>query len=64
MIVIDTSALLAILNHEPERSAVYEAIAAAERRLVSAMTYPRRPVRSCWRAEASTDFTTWKIFFP
>jgi uncharacterized protein with PIN domain len=25
MIVIDTSALIAILNHEPERTAFYEA---------------------------------------
>ena len=39
MIVIDTSALVAILNHEPERAAFYEAIAAADRRLVSAVTY-------------------------
>ncbi len=39
MIVIDTSALIAILNHEPERTAFYEAIAAADRRLVSAVTY-------------------------
>ena len=39
MIVIDTSALVAILNHEPERTAYFEAIAAADRRLVSAVTY-------------------------
>jgi ribonuclease VapC len=39
MIVIDTSALIAILNHEPERKAFYEAIAAAGRCLVSAVTY-------------------------
>jgi ribonuclease VapC len=39
MIVIDTSALIAILNHEPERAAFYEAIATADRRLVSAVTY-------------------------
>jgi ribonuclease VapC len=39
MIVIDTSALIAILNHEPERTALYEAIAATDRRLVSAVTY-------------------------
>ncbi len=39
MIVIDTSALIAILNHEPERTAFYEAIAVADRRLVSAVTY-------------------------
>ncbi len=38
MIVIDTSALIAILNHEPERVAFFEAIAAADRRLVSAVT--------------------------
>ena len=39
MIVIDTSALIAILNREPERTAFYDAIAAADRRLVSAVTY-------------------------
>ncbi len=39
MIVIDTSALIAILNHEPERTAFYDAIASADRRLVSAVTY-------------------------
>jgi ribonuclease VapC len=39
MIVIDTSALLAILNQEPERTAYYEVIAAADRRFVSAATY-------------------------
>ena len=39
MIVIDTSALVAILEHEPERTAFYEAIAATDRRLVSAVTY-------------------------
>lgn len=39
MIVIDTSALIAILNHEPERTAFYEAIAVADRRLISALTY-------------------------
>jgi uncharacterized protein with PIN domain len=37
MIVIDTSALIAILDHEPERAAFYEAIAASDRRLVSAV---------------------------
>jgi len=40
MIVIDTSALVvAILNHEPERTAFFEAIATADRCLVSAVTY-------------------------
>jgi uncharacterized protein with PIN domain len=39
MIVIDTSALIAILNHEPERTAFYEAIVAADRRPVSAVSY-------------------------
>jgi ribonuclease VapC len=39
MIVIDTSALIAILNHEPERTAFYNAIVAADRRLVSAVSY-------------------------
>ncbi len=39
MIVIDTSALIAILNHEPERTAFFETIAAADRCLVSAVTY-------------------------
>ncbi len=39
MIVIDTSALIAILNYEPERTAFYDVIAAADRRLVGAVTY-------------------------
>jgi ribonuclease VapC len=39
MIVIDTSAILAILNYEPERTAFYEAIWQADRRLMSAVTY-------------------------
>jgi uncharacterized protein with PIN domain len=39
MIVIDTSALVAILNREPERTAFFELIAAADRCLVSAVTY-------------------------
>jgi ribonuclease VapC len=39
MIVIDTSALVAILNREPERIAFFEVIAAADRCLVSAVTY-------------------------
>jgi ribonuclease VapC len=39
MIVIDTSALISILNHEPERTAFYEAIVAADRRLLSAVAY-------------------------
>src|SRR5271154_3527432 len=39
MIVIDTSALIAILNHEPERADLYEAIVAADRCLVSAVAY-------------------------
>ena len=39
MIVIDTSALVAILNHEPERTAFYQAIVSADRCLISAVTY-------------------------
>ena len=39
MIVIDTSALVAILNHEPERTAFFQVIIAADRCLVSAVTY-------------------------
>lgn len=39
MIVIDTSALVAILNHEPERTAFFQTIVAADRCLVSAVTY-------------------------
>jgi ribonuclease VapC len=37
--VLDTSALLAILFDEPERRAFTEAIEAAERRLISAATF-------------------------
>ena len=36
--VIDTSALVAILQAEPERDAMLEALAKADRRLVSAVT--------------------------
>ena len=36
--VIDTSALVAILQAEPERDAMLEAVAKADRRLVSAVT--------------------------
>jgi len=39
MIVIDTSALIAILNHEPERTAFIKPSFAADRCLVSAVTY-------------------------
>ena len=39
MIVIDTSGLVAILNHEPERTAFFQAIIAADRCLVCAATY-------------------------
>ncbi len=39
MIVIDTSAIIAILNAEPERAIFYDAIWSAERRLVSAVSY-------------------------
>ncbi|WP_020178962.1 type II toxin-antitoxin system VapC family toxin [Methylopila sp. M107] len=39
MIVLDTSAIIAILNAEPERLSFYEAIWASDRRLVSAVTY-------------------------
>lgn len=39
MIVIDTSALVAILNQEPERAGFFEAIASSDRRLVSAVSY-------------------------
>ena len=38
MIVIATSVLLVILNHEPERRAFYDVIAAADRCLVSAVS--------------------------
>ena len=37
-VVIDTSALVAILQAEPERDAMLEALAKADRRLVSAVT--------------------------
>lgn len=39
MIVIDTSALLVIHNHEPERTAFYHVIATADRSLVSTVSY-------------------------
>jgi ribonuclease VapC len=39
LIVIDSSALIAILEHEPERAAFFEAIADSDRRLISAVTF-------------------------
>jgi ribonuclease VapC len=39
VIVVDTSALIAILGQEPERDRLYAAIAAADRRLISAVSY-------------------------
>ena len=39
MIVIDTSALIAILTHEPERMVFYQVIASADRCFVSAVSY-------------------------
>lgn len=39
MIVVDSSALIAILDHEEERFRFYDVIAASPRRLVSAVTY-------------------------
>lgn len=38
MIVIDTSALLAITNHEPERLRFLELLADADRRMISSVT--------------------------
>ncbi len=38
MIAVDTSALIAITNHEPERSAFLGVLAAEERRMISAVT--------------------------
>jgi ribonuclease VapC len=39
MIVIDSSVLIAILEHEPERTTFFQAIADADRRLISAVSY-------------------------
>lgn len=39
MIVIDSSALIAILEHEPERTRFFRAIAEADRRVISAVSY-------------------------
>lgn len=39
MIVVDSSALLAILEHEPDRHLMIQAIAGADRRLLSAVNY-------------------------
>lgn len=39
MIVIDSSALIAILEHEPERKPFFHVIADASRRLISAVSY-------------------------
>jgi len=39
MIVIDSSALIAILEHEPEHEILFQAIASADRRIISAVSY-------------------------
>jgi ribonuclease VapC len=39
VIVIDTSVLVAILEHEPEREVYFQIIADADRRLISAVSY-------------------------
>lgn len=39
MIVVDSSALLAILEHEPDRHQMIQAIAGADRRLLNAVNY-------------------------
>ena len=45
MIVIDSSALIAILEHEPERTAFFQAIASAESAASSAQSVIKRPAR-------------------
>ena len=56
--VIDTSALLAILQDEPERRSFNEAIEAADRRLMSAATFLECSMilESRYGAEALRDF--------
>lgn len=56
--VIDTSALLAILQDEPERRSFNEAIEAADRRLMSAATFFECSMilESRYGAEALRDF--------
>ena len=61
MIVIDTSALVAILNHEPERKVFFEAIATADRRLVSAVA---RMERSAIRVSLVTQYPGLRSRFP
>jgi ribonuclease VapC len=56
--VLDTSALLAILQDEPERRAFNEAIDAAESRALSAATFVETSivVEARWGAEGVRDF--------
>jgi uncharacterized protein with PIN domain len=43
MIVIDSSALIAILQNEPERSQFASTIARASRKLLSTVSHPKPP---------------------
>ena len=60
MIVIDTSALIAIVNREPERLQFLSLIAAANRRLISAATFleTKMVVLGRFGPNAVADFMT------
>lgn len=60
MIVIDSSALIAIINREPERPQFLRLIAAADRRLISAATFleAKMVVLGRFGPDAVGDFAT------
>jgi uncharacterized protein with PIN domain len=67
VIVIDSSALLAILNHEPERLAFFDAIADADRKLISAEVIRSALKSSSLDAalkESSISMSFWRSLAP
>jgi ribonuclease VapC len=60
LIVIDSSALIAIINREPERPQFLRLIAAADRRLISAATFleAKMVVLRRFGPDAVADFAT------
>lgn len=65
MIVIDTSALIAVTNHEPERPKFLSTIADADRCLISAVTlFETRIVTLARFGRAGTDqLALWLVSF-
>ena len=65
MIAIDTSALIAVINGEPERQRYLEVIAAADRRLISGVTVLETRIVAFSKFEQSgvAQLTSWMATF-